>query len=91
MKLECLQQFEVGAFVSQGLRVHMLTMFFFVFLKLGGVGGDECRGDLWKKNGSKSEREDLQDCSQTCYDVWFRNSGATKKTTGRAAEPKIDG
>lgn len=64
---------------------------FFVFLKLGGVGGDECRGDLWKKNGSKSEREDLQDCSQTCYDVWFRNSGATKKTAGRAAEPKIDG
>lgn len=32
MKLECLQQFEVGAFVSQGLRVHMLTMFFLFFL-----------------------------------------------------------
>lgn len=31
------------------------------------------RGDLWDKDSSKCEREGLQDGSQTCSDVWFRD------------------
>lgn len=32
------------------------------------------KADLWKKS-SKKELEGLQDCTGTCYDVWFGVAG----------------
>lgn len=33
---------------------------------------------------SKSEKESLQDSSETCCDVWFKDGDTDKKTGGRA-------
>lgn len=33
------------------------------------------KADLWKKESSKKELEGLQDCTGTCYDVWFGVAG----------------
>lgn len=44
--------------------------------RLGGVAGDEC----WVIYDSrKSENEGLQDGSETCCDVWFRDDVTHKK------------
>lgn len=41
--------------------------------------GNDCWGDLWRKDNSKSEREGLQDGSETCYDVRFEDCGGDKR------------
>lgn len=33
------------------------------------------KADLWKKESSKKELEGLQDCTGTCYDLWFGVAG----------------
>lgn len=40
------------------------------------------RDDLWQKENSKSEREYLQDGSETYHAVWFVDGGTDKKKTG---------
>lgn len=35
--------------------------------------------DSWQKDNSKSEKESLQDGSETCYDVWFEDVLVTKR------------
>lgn len=42
------------------------------------------RGDLWNKDGSKSEGKGLQDCSEACYDVWLGDGGFDKMIEGWA-------
>lgn len=37
------------------------------------------RSDLWKKGTCKSERESLQDASETNYVVWLGDSGTDIK------------
>lgn len=41
------------------------------------------RGDLGQKDSRKRESEGLQDGSESCYDVWFSDSSADRKTGGR--------
>lgn len=38
---------------------------------------------------SKTEREGLQTGSETCYEVWFGDSGINEKTGGRAEDVKM--
>lgn len=42
----------------------------------GGVGGDECQGDL----GQQEWKEGLRDGSETDCDAWFGDRGADEKT-----------
>lgn len=37
------------------------------------------RGDFWQKDRSKSERENVQDGSETCCDACFGDGGTNKK------------
>lgn len=36
------------------------------------------------EDSSKREKEGLQDCSETCDDVWFGDCGTNRKTGGGA-------
>lgn len=38
---------------------------------------------------SKSKSGGLQSISETCYDIWFEDGGADKKTGGGAGDGKI--
>lgn len=42
------------------------------------------RDDLWQKDNSMSERKGLQDGSESCYDIWFWETGTNKKTHDKA-------
>lgn len=46
--------------------------------------GWSVRRDVWLKYSSKSEREGLQDGSETCDDIWFGDSDTDKRIGGRA-------
>lgn len=39
------------------------------------------RGDMWQKNSSKSEKEDLQGGSEISYVIWFGDKPHSKKST----------
>lgn len=46
--------------------------------------------DLWKKGNGKSERDSLQDSSETSYVVWFGVDGTDKKTGGGAGAGRVE-
>lgn len=40
------------------------------------------RHDLWQMDINKSDNEDLEDGSETCYDLWFEDGSTEKKEAG---------
>lgn len=40
------------------------------------------RHDLWQLDINKSDNEDLEDGSETCYDLWFEDGSSEKKEAG---------
>lgn len=40
------------------------------------------RHDLWQMDINKSDNEDLEDGSETCYDLWFEDGNSEKKEAG---------
>lgn len=51
----------------------------------GRVGGNACQGIC---DRGKSKREDLQDGSETCHDVWCGDGGTDKKSGGRGGRAR---
>lgn len=40
------------------------------------------RHDLWQMDINKSDNEDLEDGSETCYDLWFEDGNSERKEAG---------
>lgn len=40
------------------------------------------RHDLWQMDINKSDNEDLEDGSETCYNLWFEDGNSEKKEAG---------
>lgn len=40
------------------------------------------RHNLWQMDINKSDNEDLEDGSETCYDLWFEDGNSEKKEAG---------